>query len=82
MGSGAAPESILGVEAPLGSETIANIRELQFLAMPRLAAIAEGAGAPADRRDWDRFRVRLGQQGPRWSAIGINFYRAPDVPWK
>ena len=79
---GAAPDSILGVEAPLWSETIANIRDLEFLAMPRLAAIAEVAWAPVDRRDWDQFRVRLGQQGPRWSAIGINFYRAPEVPWK
>jgi hexosaminidase len=79
---GAAPDAILGVEAPLWSETIANIRDLEFLAMPRLAAIAEVAWAPAERRDWDRFRVRLGQQGPRWSAIGINFYRAPEIPWK
>jgi hexosaminidase len=26
--------------------------------------------------------VRLGAQAPRWTALGINFYRAPDVPWK
>jgi len=79
---GAAPGAILGVEAPLWSETIANIRDLEFLAMPRLAAIAEVAWSPAERRNWDQFRVRLGQQGPRWTAIGLNFYRAPDVPWK
>ena len=79
---GAAAAAILGVEAPLWSETIANIRDLEFLAMPRLAVIAEIAWAPAERRDWEQFRARLGHQGPRWSAIGINFYRAPEVPWK
>ena len=25
---------------------------------------------------------RLGVQGPRWVALGINFYRSPQVPWK
>ncbi len=79
---GAARGAVLGVEAPLWSETIANIRDVEFLAMPRLAAIAEVAWSPAQSHDWERFRVRLGAQAPRWSAIGINFYRAPDIPWK
>ena len=79
---GAASNAVLGVEAPLWSETVANIREAEFLAMPRLAAIAEVAWSPQPSRDWDRFKVRLGAQGPRWSALGINFYRAPDIPWK
>jgi hexosaminidase len=77
-----APTSaILGVEAPIWSETVANIRDLEFLAMPRLAAIAELGWAPAASHGWDTFRVRLGAQGPRWTALGINFYRAPEVPW-
>jgi len=73
--------AILGVEAPLWSETTATIRDVEFLAMPRLAAIAEvGWSAPA-RHDWDSFRERLGAQAPRWTAIGINFFRAPEIPW-
>jgi hexosaminidase len=79
---GAGPDAILGVEAPLWSETTANIRDLEFLAMPRLAEIADVAWSPAQPRDWEHFRVRLGAQGPRWTAMGINFYRAPEVPWK
>jgi hexosaminidase len=76
------PESaILGVEAPLWTETVANIRDAEFLAFPRLAALAEVAWSRGDRRSWEEFRVRLGRQAPRWSALGINFYRAPEVPW-
>lgn len=82
---GAAPgvpeAALLGVEAPLWTETVANIRDVEFLAFPRLAALAEVAWSRADRRRWDDFRVRLGAQGPRWSALGINFYRSPEVPW-
>ncbi len=74
--------SILGVEAPLWSETIANIREVEYLAFPRLAAVAEIGWSPRDRRGWDEFKARLGAQAPRWSALGINFYRAPQVPWR
>jgi hexosaminidase len=74
--------AILGVEAPLWSETLANIRDVEFLAMPRLAIIAEVGWAPAAAHDWDRFRARLGGQAPRWTALGVNFYRAPEIPWK
>ena len=73
--------SSLGVEAPLWSETIATMRDVEFLALPRLAAIAEVGWSPQARRDWDGFRVRVGAQAPRWTALGVNFYRAPEIPW-
>jgi hexosaminidase len=73
--------SVLGIEAPLWSETIANMADAEFLALPRLAALAEVAWTPQTMRAWDGFRVRLGAQAPRWSALGINFYRAPEIPW-
>lgn len=77
------PESaLLGVEGPLWSETLANIRDFEFLAFPRLAAVAEIGWTRQDDRDWDDFRERLGAQGPRWTALGINFYRAPEIPWR
>ena len=80
--SGASPEKILGVEAPLWSETTANIRDAEYLAFPRLAAVAEVGWSPMARRDWEGFRIRLGAQGPRWTALGLNFYRAPEIPWR
>lgn len=74
--------AILGVEAPLWSETIANIREVEFLAFPRLAAVAEIGWTARERRGWDSFKARLGAQAPRWSALGVNFYRSPQIPWR
>ncbi len=73
--------SLLGVEAPLWSETLASIRDVEFLAFPRLAAIAEVGWTRQQDRRWEDFRVRLGQQESRWTALGINFYRAPEIPW-
>ena len=68
--AGARPDAILGVEAPLWSETLANMRDAEFMAMPRLAAIAELGWSPRAAHDWESFRVRLGAQAPRWTAMG------------
>ena len=76
-----AAAAVLGVEAPLWSETIANMRDVEFLAMPRLAVVAEVAWSPQASRDWETFKARLGAQAPRWTALGLNFYRAPEIPW-
>lgn len=80
--AGVPEAALLGVEAPLWTETVANIRDAEFLAFPRLAALAEVSWSRGDRRSWDGFRVRLGAQAPRWSALGINFYRSPTIPWQ
>lgn len=73
--------AILGVEAPLWTETITKLADIEFMAFPRLPALAELAWSPQAARNWTTFRVRLGAQGPRWTTQGINFYRSPQVPW-
>ena len=79
---GRIPESaILGVEAPLWAETTGTLDDVEYLAFPRLAAVAEIGWSAADRRDWDDFRRRLAAQGPRWSAQGVNFRRSPGIDW-
>ncbi|MFD7659659.1 family 20 glycosylhydrolase, partial [Actinosynnema sp. NPDC059797] len=76
------PESaVLGVEAPLWTETVVTPAHVDHLAFPRLAAIAELGWSPWSTHGWDAFRLRLGAQGPRWTALGIGFYRSPQVPW-
>lgn len=79
--AGIADSAVIGVEAPLWSETLGNIRDVEFLAFPRLAAVAE-AGWSSARRDWDDFADRLGAHGPRLTALGVNFYRSPAIRWQ
>ncbi|GIF72588.1 family 20 glycosylhydrolase [Asanoa siamensis] len=78
---GVPASAILGVEAPMWSETLTRLSDIEFMAFPRLPALAEIAWSPQSARTWDDFRVRLGAQGPRWTAQGISFYRSPQVPW-
>jgi hexosaminidase len=76
------PESaVLGVEAPLWSETLENSDNIEFMAFPRLPAIAELGWSPWSTHDWASLRTRLAAQAPRWQAMGIDFYRSPQIPW-
>ena len=74
-------ENILGVEAPLWSETITNIDELEYMVFPRLPGIAEIGWTPASKRDWNEYRERLGRHGERFKAMGIDYYPSNLVPW-
>ncbi|MFI6319331.1 beta-N-acetylhexosaminidase [Nonomuraea sp. NPDC050556] len=78
---GVGEDSVLGVEAPLWTETLKTMRDLEFMAYPRLPGIAEIGWSRADGRSWSDYRVRLAAHGDRWSAQGIDFYRSPQIPW-
>jgi len=71
--------AVLGVEAPLWSETLRKMDDIEFLAFPRLAAIAELGWSHA--HSWESFRSRLGAYGPRWDRQGVDFYRSTQIDW-
>ena len=74
-------EIILGVEAPLWSETVLNMDDIEYLVFPRLPGYAELGWSPAEGRTWDEYKVRLGKHGAQMKALNINFYRSKLVPW-
>jgi hexosaminidase len=78
---GVAERDVLGVEAPLWSETFDDRAGLDYLAFPRLLGIAEIAWSP-DARTWTDYRRRLAAQGPLLAALGVAFYADPAVPWR
>jgi hexosaminidase len=80
--AGVGSRDVAGVEAPLWSETARTIADVEYLAFPRLIGIAEIGWSPARGRSWAEYRLRLAAQGPRLAAMGVNFYRAPEVPWR
>jgi hexosaminidase len=78
---GVPSDEIEGVEAPLWSETLTSMADIEYMAFPRLPGIAEIGWSPPATHDWSAYRERLAAQGPRWQAMGINYDPAPDVPW-
>ena len=75
--------AILGIEAPLWSETTRTLGEVERLVFPRVAAQAEVAWSPRDgvERNWESFRVRVGSLAPLWKAEGVDFHPAEEIPW-
>jgi len=79
---GVGEAEILGVEAPLWTETVTDVHAIEFMAFPRLPGLAEIGWSPATARHWEDYRLRLAAHGRRWSALGVNYHRSPQVDWE
>ena len=79
---GLSKDHIMGIEAPLWSETISNSSELEYLAFPRVIGYSELGWTPESLRDWNDYERRLIGQLPYLQRNAINFYRSPKVQWK
>ncbi len=80
--AGIKKEHLIGIEAPLWTETITNLDELEYMVFPRIMGHAEiGWTAPALRK-WEDYRERLATMAPRLKAMGIDFYASAQIDWK
>ena len=79
---GISKENILGIEAPLWTETITNMNEIEYMVFPRLPGYAEIGWSPATGRNWDEYKLRLAKQADRFKALNIDFYQSKFVPWE
>ena len=79
---GVGEAELLGVEAPLWTETIETIDDIERMAFPRIASIAEIAWSPKAPRDFADFAPRLAAFGAHLDALGVRYHRAQGVPWR
>ncbi|HKJ80226.1 MAG TPA: family 20 glycosylhydrolase, partial [Prolixibacteraceae bacterium] len=79
---GISKEQILGIEAPLWSETVSNIDEAEYLVFPRLPGYAEIGWTATEAREWEDYKTRLAKHGQRFDDLGIDFYPSDFVPWE
>lgn len=75
-------ENILGVEAPLWTETVTNREDIEYLLFPRILALSEVAWTASDKRSWEDFSTRIAKHAPRWEIQGITYYKSPKVNWE
>ncbi len=78
---GVDPAQIRGVEAPLWSETLVTIDDIEYMLFPRLPGVAEAGWTPAAGRDWNEYKTRLAHHGKRWGVMSVNYYKSPKVAW-
>jgi len=75
-------ESILGIEAPLWSETISNSAELEYLAFPRAIGYAELGWSTDENRNWEDYKKRLAKQTPYLKRMNVNYYPSELIDWE
>ncbi len=63
---------ILGAQANLWTEYVPSLAQAEYMAFPRLIALAEVVWAPRKARDWKDFCRRLVSQEQRLSLMGVN----------
>ena len=74
-------DKIIGIEAPLWTETAANSSDLEFLTLPRLPGYAEIGWTKSSLRDWSDYKDRLASHSLIWKIKDINYYPSPLIQW-
>lgn len=74
-------DQIIGIEAPLWTETVVTMDDIEYLVFPRLPGIAEIAWTPASSQNWNDYKVRVSHHAKPWKALGIDYYRSPKIEW-
>lgn len=64
---------ILGAQANVWTEYITTEEHVEYMIMPRMAALAEVLWTPAHLKNWNSFKERMQQQYRRYEAKGINY---------
>ena len=73
---GLAPDKqnhILGAQGNVWTEYIANLKHVEYMAFPRVSALAEVTWSPKVVRNYDDFLRRLKVDEKRLDALGVNF---------
>jgi hexosaminidase len=64
---------ILGAQENLWTEYVPNFKHAQYMAFPRVCALAEVTWSPKASRNWNDFTRRLQTHFQRFDQIGINY---------
>jgi len=66
-------EHILGGQGNVWTEFISTPEHVEYMALPRMTALAEVLWTEDDQRDWDDFNKRLQTQFTRLDQMGANY---------
>src|ERR1035441_7011411 len=64
---------LLGGQGNLWTEYVPNFKHAQFMAFPRMCALAEVTWSPQASRNWEDFTRRLQTQFQRFDQLGVNY---------
>lgn len=65
---------ILGAQAQVWTEYILDPDHVEYMALPRMCALAEVVWTPAEQKDYDNFYERLTEHAERLKTLDVNFH--------
>ena len=66
---------VLGAQGNIWTEYIESEDEVEYMALPRAAALAEVVWTSKENKDWFDFLSRLEGLYKHWYAMGVNYFR-------
>lgn len=82
--AGIAPENaryVLGGQANVWTENIRTPEHVEYMLLPRLAALSEALWSDTTQKDWRRFERKLERQYDRYAAKGWNYAESAFTPY-
>jgi hexosaminidase len=76
----ASAKHILGAQAQVWTEYMADAKAVEYMAFPRLTALAEVVWTPKDRKDYGGYLARLKADLDRLRALDVNFHPLTATP--
>jgi hexosaminidase len=70
---------IIGLQGNLWTEYIASLQHAEYMAFPRLCALAEVAWSPANSRNYEGFTQRLREHVRLFDLLSVNYRRASVI---
>lgn len=64
---------VIGAQANLWTEYIANTKKLEYMLFPRMTALSEVLWSPKESKDWNMFEKKLGVQFKRYDFWNWNY---------
>jgi len=73
---------VFGVQANVWTEYMTNPKRVEYMTMPRMAALAEIAWQTEGTKDWGRFRSKMDEMLNRYEILKVNYAPSafrPDI---
>ncbi len=64
---------IMGAQANVWTEYISSFQQVEYMAMPRMAALSEALWTPLDKKNYKDFVARLKLHAPMLDGMGVNY---------
>lgn len=67
---------VKGVQGNIWTEFIPNFNHLQYMVFPRLSALAEVGWSTPEKKNWEKFKLKMETEYNRYEALGINYSKS------